>query len=146
MSKVELSIVINRPIEEVFAFLGNFENNPKWQSSSVEAKKITEGPIGVGTTFQAITTILGRRINTKQEIIDYESNRIVARKTISGPFPFETRAEFERVEGGTRVRGVITGETSGFFKLADALLERAIKRQFDSDLANLKDMMEAGAI
>ncbi len=31
---VEMSIEINRPVEEVFAFLSNFENNLKWQSSS----------------------------------------------------------------------------------------------------------------
>jgi uncharacterized membrane protein len=146
MPKIEMSIVINRPLEEVFAFMGNFENNPKWQSSSVEVKKISEGPVGVGTAYQAVITILGRRINSEQVITEYQPNRLVARKSTSGPFPFETQVRFERAEGGTRVTGDINGEPRGFFKMADPLLERAIKRQFDSDLANLKDMMEAGAI
>ena len=46
MPKIEMSIVINRPVEEVFAFLSDFENNPKWQATSVEARKISEGPVG----------------------------------------------------------------------------------------------------
>jgi uncharacterized membrane protein len=143
---VEMSILINRPVEDVFAFLSNFENNPKWQSSSVEARKISEGPLGVGTTYQAITTMLGRRINSEQEITEYEPNRLVSRKTKSGPFPFEVHVKFERAGGGTQINAAIDGEPRGFFKLAEPLLERAVKRQFDSDLANLKDMMEAGAI
>jgi uncharacterized membrane protein len=146
MPKINLSIVINRPVEQVFAFMSNFENNLKWQSTLVEVNKTSEGSMGVGTTYQAVTTILGRRINTEQEITEYEPNKRIARKTKSGPFPFEVIVEFERTEGGTRVNAAMDGEPRGFFKLADSLLERAIKRQFDSDLANLKDMMEAGAI
>ena len=146
MPEIKMSIAINRPLEEVFAFISNFENNLKWQSTLVEAKKISEGSRGVGTTYQAVTTILGRRINTEQEITEYEPNRKVARKTKSGPFPFEVEVEFERTKSGTRVNAAVDGEPLGFFKLADSLLERAIKRQFESDLANLKDMMENGAI
>src|SRR5512143_291695 len=107
MPKIELSIVINRPVEEVFAFLSDFENNPKWQSTSVEARKISEGPVGAGTTYQAVTTILGRRINSEQEITQYEPNRLVARKSTAGPFPFEVEVKFERAEGGTRVTAAI---------------------------------------
>jgi uncharacterized membrane protein len=143
---VEMSIQINRPVEEVFAFLSNFENNPRWQSTSVEAKKISDGPVGVGTTYQAVTSMLGRRINSEQEITEYEPNRLVSRKSTAGPFPFEIHVGFEQAEGGTRINASIDGEPRGFFKLAEPLLERALKRQFDSDLANLKDMMEAGAI
>ena len=65
---VQMSVQINRPVEEVFTFLSNFENNPRWQSTSVEARKISEGAVGVGTTYQAITSMLCRRINSEQEI------------------------------------------------------------------------------
>jgi hypothetical protein len=70
----------------------------------------------------------------------------VSRKSTAGPFPFEIHVGFEPAEGGTQINASIDGEPRGFFKLAEPLLERALKRQFDSDLANLKDMMEAGAL
>jgi hypothetical protein len=38
---------------------------------------------------------------------------------------------------------VIEGEPGGYFKLAGALLERAGRRQFRTDLETLKDLLEA---
>lgn len=43
---VQMSIQIDRPVDEVFARLGNFENNPRWQSTSLESEKISDGPVG----------------------------------------------------------------------------------------------------
>jgi hypothetical protein len=53
---------------------------------------------------------------------------------------------FERVAGGTQVTGTLVGEPGGFFKLAEPLLVSMIKRQFEADLANLKDLLESHAL
>ncbi len=143
MAKVEIGIVINRPVEEVFAFLSNPENNPKWNSVSSEVKITSAGPIGVGTTYRAVIKALGRRIEGENEFTEYEPNRKFTFKSKSGPVPLESRWTFERVEGGTRVTETGVAELGGFFKLAEPLLVRMIKRQSEADLANLKDLMEA---
>ncbi len=52
MINVEESIVINRPISEVFAFVANFENHPKWETNFQKVKLLTSTPTGVGTTYQ----------------------------------------------------------------------------------------------
>ena len=146
MAKVEISTVINRPVEEVFAFLSNQDNNPKWQSGAVEVKKTSDGPIGVGTTWRSVGTFLGRRIESEEEITEYEPNRKYTTKSKSGPFPFESRTTFERVESGTKINLVAEAEIGGFFKLAEPLVVSMGKRQFEADLANLKDLMEAHAV
>ena len=146
MATLEISIVINRPVEEVFAFLSNPENNPKWVSMSNEVHLTSAGPIGVGTTFRSVVTVLGRRLEGEVEFTEYEPNRSFAQKTTSGPFPVENRITFERVDGGTRVNFTSVAEPGGFFKLAEPLLVRMIKRQFEADFANLKDLMEAHAL
>jgi uncharacterized membrane protein len=146
MAKLEMSIVINRPVEEVFALLSNPENSPKWSSGSVEVKKTSAGPIGVGTTYRSVRTFLGRRIEGENEFTEYEPNRRYATKSKSGPVPMEGRVTFERVDGGTRVTGTMVGDPGGFFKLAEPLLVSMVKRQFEADLANLKDLMEAHAL
>ncbi len=43
--------VIDRPIEAVFAFLANGENDPKFSSRVLEIRKTTDGPPGVGTVY-----------------------------------------------------------------------------------------------
>ena len=50
---------------------------------------------------------------------------------------------FEEVAGGTRLTRAAEGEPGGFFKLADQLIERALKRQIRTDLETLKDLLEA---
>lgn len=146
MAKMETTIVINRSLEEVFAFTTNFENQPKWQSRLLEAQQTSEGPIGVGTKWRFVAKFLGQRIEFEQECTEYEPNRMYAGKSTSGPFPIEGRQTYEPVEGGTRLN--VTGEVQpgGFFKLAEPLVVRMLKRLTDADLANLKDLMEAGAL
>jgi uncharacterized membrane protein len=140
---METSIVIDRPLEEVFRFTTDFENQPKWQSRLLEAKKMSEGPIGVGTTWRLRAKFLGRRIEFEQECTEYAPNRIYGGKSRSGPFPIAGRQTYERVGGGTRIN--VTGEVQpgGFFKLAEPLVVRMLKRLTEADLANLKDLMEA---
>ena len=146
MVKLEISTVINRPVEEVFAFLSIPENDPKWISSSNDVKKTSEGPIGVGATFRTVVRFLGRRIEGESEITEYEPKRRYATKSKSGPVPVKSRVTFERVEGGTRVTDTQVAEPDGFFKLAEPLLVSMVKRQFEADFANLKDLMETHAL
>ena len=146
MAILEVSTVINRPIEEVFAYVSNPENSPEWSSLVREVKVTTAGPIGVGATFRSVITFLGRRIEGESEITEYEPNRSFAEKSKSRPFPVENRLTFERLDGGTRVHFTTTGESGGFFKLAEPLLVRMGKRQFDADFANLKDLMESHTV
>ncbi len=146
MATLEISTVINRPVEEVFAFASNPENFPKWVTGSSEVKKTWAGPIGVGATYRTVLTVLGRRMEGVVEFTEYEPNRSCAMKTKSGPVPVENRTTFERVDGGTRVTFSSVAEPGGFFKLAEPLLVRMIKRQFEADFANLKDLMESHAL
>jgi|SRR6266540_1187974 uncharacterized membrane protein len=146
MNKIEISTVINRPVEEAFAATSNPENYPKWISGIIEVKKTSEGPLGVGTTYRSVVTFLGRRIESEVEFTEYKPNRKIAQKSISGPFPAENSTTFERVDGGTRVTLTLRGEVGGFFKLAEPLLVSMLKRQSEADLANLKELMESGAL
>lgn len=145
MVKIEISTVIKRPTEEVFAVMSNAENNLKWQSGTIEAKKTSDGPIGVGTTWRTAGQFLGKRIESEFEITEYELNRKYTQKS-KLPLPVEGQATFERVEDGTRINLKVEVEIGGFFKLAEPLVVSMGKRQLEGDLANLKDLMEAHAL
>jgi uncharacterized membrane protein len=146
MWKIESSIEIDRSVEDVFAVLSNVENSAKWSSVFLEAEKTSEGPIGVGTTWRVVQKALGRRIEGEIEVTEYEPNRKCAQKSKSGPFPVEVLQTYEPVEGGTRVSVALEADPGGFFKLAEPLVKTMVKRGIEADFANLKDMMEAGAL
>ncbi len=145
MIKIEVSSVIKRPTDEVFAFVVDLEKWPVWVSEMVESKKTSEGPVGLGTTVMNVVHILGRRIEATQEIHQYEPNRMFGFKSTSGPVSNVATFGFESVDGGTELSVDLEADASGFFKLAEPLLARRIQRQWDSNLANLKDLLETGA-
>ena len=51
MIKIETTVHVERPPQEVFAYLANFENNPKWQSGMREAQFTSEPPLRLGSTY-----------------------------------------------------------------------------------------------
>lgn len=145
MVKVKTSVVINRPVEEVFEYMGDPSNNVQWQSGTIESKQTSEGPRGVGTTTQAVTQFLGKRLESTGEITEYEPNRRVGVKSTSGPIPITATTTFEEVEGGTKVTLEAEGDVSGVFKLAEPIVARTAQRQFEGNYLTLKDVLEAGA-
>lgn len=146
MARVEISSMIKRPVEDVFAVLSNVENNPKWSSAALEAKQTSPGPIGVGTTARFVGKFLGRRIESDSVITEFEANRKFSFESKSGPFPIKGSNTVEQIEGGTRVTATFDVEPGGFFKLAEPLVISMAKRQLQGDLDNLKDLMEANAL
>ena len=145
MARAEVSTTIKRPIEEVFAVMSDFSNEAKWVSGSEGSKKTSDGPIGVGTTRHGVTKFLGRRIEIDTEVTEFVANRKIA-ATATSPFPTKFTITFEPVVGGTRVSFAIEAEPGGFFKLAEPLLVTIARRQFQNDLDNLRDLMEAHAL
>jgi uncharacterized protein YndB with AHSA1/START domain len=59
------TVVIDRPIEQVFAFLADGENDPKFSSRVLEIAKTTDGPPGVGTVY--VSTVKDAGMKTKRE-------------------------------------------------------------------------------
>lgn len=145
MATVESSVVIDRPVEEVFAYATDPDNVAQWAGPVVESKKTSDGPVGKGTTSSRITQFLGRTMEGTYEITEFERNKRYADSTTSGPVPISSRISFDEVDGGTKVtiRGEIQG--AGFFKLAEPLLARMSKRQVATDIQTLKDLLEAKA-
>ena len=142
MTTVETSVVINRPVEEVFTYVADPSNIAQWAGPVVEAKQTSEGPVGLGTTSTRVTQFLGRTIESTYEIIEYEPNNYYKDKTTSGPVPIDSRMSFESVDDGTKVTIAGEIESSGFFKLAEPILARMAKRQMETDAQTLKDLLE----
>jgi uncharacterized protein YndB with AHSA1/START domain len=146
MAKFEINLVINRPIEEVFAFISDPENLPRWRAATLEVKRISSEPLGVGSTVRGRFTFLGRPFEGNLEIITHEPHRSYATRLTEGPFPLEAHYTLESANGSTRVTLVIQGEPGGFFKLAEPLVVSMAKRSYKADLHNLKEMLEAQAM
>jgi carbon monoxide dehydrogenase subunit G len=137
--------MVDRPVEQVFAFLGDLENNMKWRPGQIEAKKISVGPIGVGTTYRMVNSVLGRRLEGEAEVTEYEPNRKFTSIGKSGFMPITAQRIFEPVEESTRVTFIAMAEPRGFLELAEPLLARRARARLRADAANAKRLLEADA-
>jgi hypothetical protein len=82
----ENTVMISRPIEDVFAFLSDFENIPKWNYAIVETHKVSEGAVGVGTIYQQVRSV-PRRSEERFEVTAYNPPRQLEIRGQLGPFP-----------------------------------------------------------
>lgn len=144
MINVQASTVIHRPIEEVFAFVADFENNPKWEMNFQKVQLLTAKPTGVGTTYQCELKLPGQAATSKFEITEYEANKKIAFEgEAAGPAKPKGSFLFESVAGGTRLTLFPRPEFRGFFKLLEPMMAGYIRKQNEEHLSNLKRLLEA---
>ncbi len=140
MVRVEHEIVVERPLDEVFAYVTDPRNVPEWQSGVLETD--FDGEVHVGACWRELRSFLGRRVEATLEATAYEPASEFALRVASGRIPFGVRHLFEQVDGGTRIRIVAEGEPGGFLRLGGAVVSRAAERQLRTDYSRLKDVLE----
>jgi uncharacterized membrane protein len=142
MIKVEHSIVIDRPVPEVFAFVTDPVNNVKWQEGLVESRMASSTAMGVGAQVTDVRKFLGRDMESKLEVTVFEPNKRFAQKVISGPIPFEIIQTFDPSVNGTKLTVLTQGEPGGFFKLASGMVQKQLESQLQGDVERLKKLLE----
>lgn len=146
-TKIELSIVIDRPIDEVFKNATCLKGCVNWQTAVVSTEKLDENrPAEVGARYHHLVKFMGMKTETHPEIIRINPPHEFAYSDTDARNAFETRYLFDEVPGGTRMRVTIQGDLDQNLlgRIAKPVLERALARQFEADLDTLKDLLESG--
>jgi len=135
--------MIQRPVKQVFDFISASGNDVQWQYGALASSQLSLTPIGLGTLFSSLGHFMGRRLQGKFEVTEYEPNRKYGFKSRSGPIQTQTLYVFEICEDGTRVDANLQVNQSGFFKLTDAFVTNFASRQLKENLATLKNFLES---
>ena len=139
--RIQVSTTIDRPVSEVFDFVSDATNVMQWLPAAVERRKLTDGPVGIGTRFEA-TDRIGRRLVTHtQEIIEFEPGRLVTSR-MSAPWNGDYQIQVEPVDGGTLLTVHATGHPSGAYRLSSLVPDAVMGRTFERDYLRLKDLLE----
>lgn len=80
MRKVKVGVRIDRPVEDVFAYVIAVETMPEWRGDVAEAGQVTDGPIGVGTRIRAGGRFLGRPLGIVVEVTELEPGAVLPHK------------------------------------------------------------------
>jgi|ERR1017187_2116480 uncharacterized protein YndB with AHSA1/START domain len=146
MNEFKIVCIIDRPAEEVFAALVNFDRVPDWNSSVIEVRWTKNAPLEVGSTMVYVGKFLGRVFESDAQITEFVPGTRFSSKSISGPFHLEIENTLESLDGGTRITSNFRGESRGFFKLAEPVMVRLSKNLFEASTDNFKSLLEAHAL
>lgn len=136
------SIVIDRPVEEVFAYVADVTNDPAWHTDILEARKTTEGPVGMGTIWHTRFKPAMGISEADMEVVSFEPNRVLAMKGEVGPMHPTLTYRFEPAAGGTKFTRRVQITVSGWMKLMQPMMGMMLPKQNQGFLANLKRVLE----
>ncbi|GCE29658.1 hypothetical protein KDA_51420 [Dictyobacter alpinus] len=141
MAHVASSIVIYRPIEDVFHFVHDFSAYPRWQHGVKEAKIVSKGPLGIGTQVVETRQLFGRTMRVSWEVTEFQPPYRRGFR-MEGPLPSTGIMTFEPTPQGTRMQIQVDLNGRGLRKLLAPFLVQSIQHQNATDFANLKKLLE----
>lgn len=142
MIDVVRSITIDRPVEQVFAYVTDLRNEPAWHTDVLEAQQTSDGPIGVGTTYRIRVKPSMGVSEGVQEVIRFEPNRIQVLRGDMGRLRPTITNLVEPADGGTKYTRRIQIEASGLMGLLLPLVRPMIGKSNTGFVANLKRVLE----
>ena len=137
----ETAVSIKRPIEEVFDYVADPRDFPRW-NSAVQAVELTSGQGEPGSTYVMERELPGGRAQNDLEVVDRERPTAFTIRTTSGPTPFVYRYRFDSQGDATRLELSAEVELSGVAGALGPLASRVVKRGVDANFADLKRILE----
>lgn len=140
MSQVHTSTIIDRPIEEVFDYINHPKNDSEWQPQVLERR--VEGQLGPGTQVALRRRILGRVVETKARVLEYDPPNTATSRSVAGPLKFEGGFHLNEVEEGTRVVFKAEVEPTGAYQAGAGTFAEEFEKEIEANLSNLKQVLE----
>ena len=134
---------IARPPDEVFAFVADQTNAPRWQAGLHEVRRLTPGPIRVGSEHQFARRFAGREIVSRNRFVKFQPGRFVEFEIpegwITGTASYLAEAA---PSGGTLLTSRMSLSLRGPASLLEPILGRVLARDSRRDTAALKRVLE----
>jgi carbon monoxide dehydrogenase subunit G len=140
MASFSVTLEIARPPEDVFAYLTDVDRLPDWQTTAVSCE--TDGPVQLGSRIRERRTFIGRDVRTEVEVTAYDPPRRFDVRARGGPVPFAISHVLQPAPGGTQLDVEVHVKIGGMMRLAATGPLKIAEREFRSDFARLKELLE----
>jgi len=139
----EASIVIDRPVGQVFTALVDSKNQPKWDTGLLEACITPDRPVGIGTRITEVRKLMGRTSENTGEVIEVEPNARITRKSIDGSMMVVGTITFAPTPGGTKVNWKWYLQPKGIYALVGSMIANTMKKGSENSLRGVKGLLES---
>ena len=142
MAHVTGSIVIDRPVEEVFDAVADQTNEPHYNPSMTASRRVTAGPTDVGTHFLATILSRGKPMEVDIEVTRYVRPRVLGTCSVMAGSRAVGELRLEPVASGTRLTWDWEVTVQGPARLLGPLVAIVGRRQERAIWTGLKDWLE----
>ena len=141
MFTIQQSVTIARPVNQVFAFLADPNNIPRWRPDVLEARS-GGGPLHMGSEFDEVISFGGRKTQTFRVDV-FEPNKTLEVAAIAG-LGIRPTQRYTLVEHAvnTTVSIRVTVRTQGLFRLLEPLLPKMIAAKWRGYGDRLRGLLE----
>ena len=140
MVRIELTIDVARPAEDVFAHLVDLDRLPEWQESAVESR--ADEPLAQGVRVFECRRAMGREVHSELEVTEFDRPHRLTLKTLKGPVKFTVEHRLAEADGGTQLTVVAEGKAGGLMRLGEPMLARTVEAEMRKDFDRLKVLLE----
>ena len=138
MARYVATIDVPKPLEQTFEYLSDFAKTREWDPGVVEAEPLVPGPPDVGSLYRVVAAFLGRRVELRYEVTEFEPPKRVVLEAHSASVHSHDEIRFEPTLEGTRVTYDARLELKGLLALADPLLGRLFRGVGDQAVDGLR--------
>jgi uncharacterized protein YndB with AHSA1/START domain len=142
MARIEGEIAINRPVDEVFDFVADERNEPRYNPRMARVDKLSPGPIGRGSRFRAEAASWPRTVGMTIEYTTYQRPRRLASSIRMAAADIQGTLTFDPVAGATRMRWSWEVKLRGPYRLASPLVAYLGRRGEQATWTGLKRFLE----
>jgi uncharacterized protein YndB with AHSA1/START domain len=136
-------VTINRPRPVVFAYLAHLENIPRWNYAISQTRKLTSGPVGVGTRYHQIRTLPTPSEETF-EVVEFEPDRRLSIDGGLGPFRGRVAYILESGNASTTLTNTMDLRPSAPLGVVARLAAPQARSAVMANLNTLKQLLESG--
>lgn len=141
MPEASNTVEIRRPASEVFEFLADGTNDPRWRSGVIDVK--LRAGSGQGAVYeQGVKGPFGRRVPADYEVTAHEPGRRLAFRAIAGPVRPEGAFELDPAGAGTRVTFTLRWAPRGLAKLMTPMVAKTMRSEV-AQLDRLREVLES---
>ncbi|MCA9771262.1 MAG: SDR family NAD(P)-dependent oxidoreductase [Myxococcales bacterium] len=142
MAHLRRNLVVPTPIAQAFDYLADFSTTAEWDPGISQARRIGEGPVGLGTRFRVLSEFLGREVELIYAIAEYDPPRRVVLKGGNDEIRSIDTITFKATGEGTRITYDARLTLKGVQRLADPGLQIAFEVIGRRAMAGLKQALD----
>ena len=128
------SIAVERSPDDVFAFVADPANRPKYQHNVAGSRVVGDGPVRAGSTFEEVLKMGPWKLRTAGEVIAYEAPRRCVIAARNGMVNYRGEFAVEDAPGGTRLTISGSAELVGWRRILQPMLRAECSRNLPREL------------